>query len=282
MAELLELDMKDPGFAGRLGKSLTDTGFAVVVNHKVSSRIIGAAYAASKSLFALPLVTKLACETPKNGRQTGYTPVGLERAVGAEESDLKEFWHVMRDGHPEFKNLFPPGFKEAEALLNFFRELDICADRLLSALAIYLNYSSSHFVRMVESGRSVLRLLHYPAVEGEPKAMRAAPHEDINLLTLLVAADKPGLEIKTRDGEWLPVRTPPDAIIVNAGDMLQLCTDKRIPSTSHRVVNSPEGAVSRYSMPFFVHPRPQIVLSRAPYITAGQFLDARLRANGVK
>jgi isopenicillin N synthase-like dioxygenase len=147
---------------------------------------------------------------------------------------------------------------------------------------------------MTFEGNSILRLLHYPPIpEGtDPRCLRAAPHEDINFITILPAATASGLQLKDRDGSWLDIVSEPDTLIVDAGDMLARLTNDVIPSTTHQVVNSPEAKnKSRYSMPFFMHPNPNAMLSclpscrgagaKYPDITGGEFLMQRLREIGL-
>jgi isopenicillin N synthase-like dioxygenase len=122
--------------------------------------------------------------------------------------------------------------------------------------------------------------------------VRAGAHEDINFITLLVGASAEGLEVLTREGEWLPITTQGDAIVVNIGDMLQRLTNHVYPSTTHRVVNpqNENARKPRYSVPFFLHPNPDVVLDPLPQcvtpdnprrydtsITSHEYLQQRLR-----
>ena len=134
---------------------------------------------------------------------------------------------------------------------------------MLEALAPSLGVTEDYFKSMATNGNSILRLLHYPPVpdNAEPNQVRAAAHEDINLITILVAANGGGLELLDRDGKWLPVETDPDNLIVDAGDMLARVCNDVVPATTHRVVNPSGPNVSRYSMPFFMHPHPNAMLS---------------------
>jgi isopenicillin N synthase-like dioxygenase len=268
-------------FDDEFGRALESCGFAVVVNHGIIKELITSAYRAAVQLFALPLEVKQKCETPENGRQTGYTSLGVEHAKDQTVGDLKEFWHVMRPGcrHPE---KFPPEASEFKgALLALFGALEICSGQLLRSIGRHLEFPAGTFDEMTRSGDSVLRILHYPDVEGETTALRAAPHEDINLLTLLVPDTNQGLEVLGPDGAWIPVSCPPSGIVVNGADMLQLYTGGRIRSATHRVVNPEKKDGGRYSMPFFTHPRPEILLTTNPPFTAGEYLQQRLREIGV-
>ncbi len=144
---------------------------------------------------------------------------------------------------------------------------------------------------MAVDGNSVLRLIHYPPLKEKfvPGGVRAAEHEDINLITLLCEGTASGLEILTRDGKWLPIDTLQGQIVVDSGDMLSRVTNEVIPATTHRVVNPKEADLERYSLPFFVHPYPECDLTplpetgeaKFPPITADEFLQQRLREIGL-
>lgn len=262
------------------GRALETIGFVVVTNHGIPTQLIEDAYDAAKTVFSLSEQVKSRYSRPDLGYQYGYTPFGTEHAKDDPRPDLKEFWHIHRSGG-RVANVFPqivPVFERV--MTDMYTALDAASVRLLYMLSEYMGTYDRHFADMVHKGSSLLRVLHYPKIEGTPDGMRSAPHEDINLFTLLVAATTSGLEIKTKDGEWIPVNNPPNAIIVNCADMLQLHTAGRLPSMTHRVVNGDGG--ERFSMPFFVHPRPDVVLSSDPRITAGEYLDQRLREIGVK
>ena len=175
------------------------------------------------------------------------------------------------------------GIKKAE---NF----DPVVKLMLEALTGPLGLEKNFFEKMVHHGSSVFRLLHYPPIgkDVDPRCLRAAPHEDINFITILPAATAAGLQLKDRDGRWLDVNAENGTLIVDAGDMLARLTNDVIPSTTHQVINTPEaGQRSRYSMPFFMHPRPEAMLSclpscegkggaKYPDISAGDFLYQRL------
>lgn len=262
-----------------LGKGLERFGFVTVTNHGIPVEILRNAYEVARRTFALPEEVKRKYETPENGRATGYTSFGIEHAKDDPTPDLKEFWHV-RQNLPAEEMLFPREIADfAEVNVALFRALDGLSTRLLDAVGRHLGRPDGELSAMTREGNSLLRILHYPPVKPGTPGLRSSPHEDINFITLLVSATAAGLEILTRDGEWIAVTNPPDAIIVNAGDMLQLLTKGRIPSTTHRVVND---TGERYSIPFFVHPRSEVVLSEEPRVTAGEYLTQRLIEIGIK
>ncbi|RJF94111.1 isopenicillin N synthase family dioxygenase [Sphingomonas cavernae] len=301
---LLE-DQSDPeGFARDFGASFERYGFAVIADHGIDQALIDRAWALTAAFFDEPLAYKKQFHIPGQGGARGYTPFGLEIAKDASEHDLKEFWHVGRDlpaGHryratmPD--NLWPDrpeGFRETFTAL--FAEFDRVGARLLSAIARHLGLASDWFVDPVENGNSVLRLLHYPPISADAPGVRAGAHEDINLITLLLGAEEAGLELLDRDGRWLPIAPPKGAMVVNVGDMLQRLTNHVLPSTTHRVVNPPveRRGLPRYSMPFFLHLRPDFEIRTLPgcisadrpdrypqSITADEYLFQRLREIGL-
>jgi isopenicillin N synthase-like dioxygenase len=164
--------------------------------------------------------------------------------------------------------------------------------KLLGIIGHFLGFEPKHLESMAERGNSTLRALHYPPLKGGEKGLRAGAHADINFITLLLPPSDAGLEILRPKGEWMPVIYPTGGLIVNAGDMLESYTKFRkkegIRSTQHRVTNGPPGGPpspkSRYSFPFFVHPRADVVVGERngkPF-TAAEFLEERLKENGVK
>ncbi|MBU2136404.1 MAG: isopenicillin N synthase family oxygenase [Alphaproteobacteria bacterium] len=287
------------GFAQALGDSFTRYGFAVIGDHPLEQARIEGALAAAKAFFALPEDAKRAYVVGQGG-QRGYTPFGVETAKGEAHHDLKEFWHMGRDlpeGHPYAPvmppNVWPgevPGFRDEVSWL--YGALDAMGLKVLEALAVYLGLERHFFAPTVDHGNSVLRLLHYPPTSGEGPHIRAAAHEDINVITLLLGAEEAGLEVLRRDGSWLAVNPPAGSLVCNIGDMLQRLTNHRLPSTTHRVVNpAPERrGVARYSTPFFLHFNPDYEIKTlagcvdaahpdryGDSITADGYLQQRLR-----
>ncbi|CAA9531210.1 MAG: Oxidoreductase [uncultured Sphingomonas sp.] len=267
---LTEADKDRDAFAQQLGRSFEEYGFAVIADHGIPPELIARAEDKAKAFFALPEEVKRKYALGQGGAR-GYTPFGIETAKGHQAHDLKEFWHVGRElaaGH-RFSdvmapNVWPeevPGFKET--FLELYDTFDRTGLKILSAIAGYLGVNEDYFADTVRDGNSVMRLLHYPP-QTEPTGahIRAGAHEDINTITLLLGAEEAGLELLTRDGRWIPVSPKAGELVINIGDMLQRLTNGKLRSTSHRVVNpAPERASkARYSMPFFLHFRPDFVI----------------------
>jgi isopenicillin N synthase-like dioxygenase len=284
-------------FAEEFGNGLKEIGFITLEGHGINPKLIEDTYAAIEKLFSLPLEVKQKY-AGVHGGQRGYTGFMQEHAKQRKVGDLKEFWHVGQElphGHPMAMdypaNVWVEEVPELKPLtLSLYRELERVARNMLEALALYFDLRPNFFTDMITNGNSILRLIHYPPLEeGMPEdAVRAAEHEDINLITLLCEATASGLELLTHEGEWYPVEALKGQIVVDAGDMLQRITNKVIPATTHRVVNPKGENTSRYSMPFFVHPYSGYLLETIPScitpdnpekwppITAGDFLYERL------
>lgn len=258
--------------ADDLGRSFQEYGFAVIRDHGIPQELIDRAEELSKAFFALPDEVKKAYYIPGGGGARGYTPFGTEKAKDANVHDLKEFWHVGRElpeGHPlsEFMadNVWPSeveGFRETFS--DLYEAFEVAGGRVLEAIALHLGLPRDFFVPTVEEGNSVMRLLRYPPLEGKEAegAIRAAAHGDINTITLLLGAEEAGLELLTKQDEWKAVEVPEGALVINVGDMLDRLTNGKLRSTTHRVVN-PRGEAAyraRYSMPFFLHFRPDYVI----------------------
>jgi isopenicillin N synthase-like dioxygenase len=292
-------------FTKAWGDGLTEFGFVSIINHGVDDALIRRTYADVARLFALSKEVKAQYSIPNGGGQRGYTPFGQEHAKNRKVGDLKEFWHVGRDlpaGHPRASvygtNVWPSEVATfRENTLALFDALDAAAAVMLQALAEYFKLPRTTFSDMAKDGNSVLRMIHYPPLKDMfiPGGVRAAEHEDINLITLLCESTSSGLELLTRQNEWITVDAVKGQIVVDSGDMLSRVTNVVIPSTTHRVVNPKTASddVVRYSMPFFVHPYPECSLRildacvseqnprKFPDITANEFLQQRLREIGL-
>ena len=292
-------------FVADLGKAYEEVGFVAVKNHGIPEELIDELYAHVKGFFGLPLDLKKNYEIPELAGQRGYTSFGREHAKGSEAPDLKEFYQygqTVEDEDPIAEE-YPNNVAVDEVpelsptLLRAYRNFENSGRALLKAIAIYLELDESYFEAHIVNGNSILRAIHYPPITREPaSAIRAEQHEDINLITLLVGASAEGLQILTKKGEWVAVTALPGQIVVNVGDMLQRLTNNRLCSTTHRVVNPPREhwGTSRFSIPFFLHPRGNMTLAclnncidnahpkAYEDATAGEYLDERLREIGLK
>lgn len=292
-------------FVNELGKAYEEVGFVAVKNHGISDDLIADLYKYVQAFFALPTETKLKYEKKELAGQRGYTSFGREHAKGYEAPDLKEFFQLgqtVTDNDP-IKEEYPDNVTVEEVpeftptMLTAYRNFETSGKSLLQAIALFLGLDEHYFDEYVHNGNSILRAIHYPPITSEPKsAIRAEQHEDINLITLLVGASADGLQILTKQNEWVGVTSLPEQIVVNVGDMLQRLTNNRLRSTTHRVVNPPRElwATSRYSIPFFLHPKGSMNLAclegciteESPKAyedaTAGEYLDERLREIGLK
>lgn len=270
-----KIDVRIPGWELKVLESFKSTGFAVLKNHGIAETLISDTYDAWATFFASPEKFEY---LRKEGSQAGYFPLKSENAAGYSAKDLKEFQHVY-EGQP-----CPPGVRSSTYAL--CEQLQALAEKILSGLDISLPSqlvtTQSLSSMASKSSNTLLRALHYPPLPAhldDPNAVRAAAHTDINLVTILCSATAPGLEVLSSSGEWLPIDSNPGEIVLNAGDMLSEATGGYLKSTSHRVINPVGDNISRYSLPFFVHPKPSVRLS-ARY-TAGEYLDQRLKEIGL-
>lgn len=292
-------------FVQSLGQAYEEVGFVAVKNHGVPDSLISQQYEYVQQFFSLPLEKKKAYQIEGLAGQRGYTSFGQEHAKGSDAPDLKEFFQfgqIVEDG--EIMGEYYPDnviVKEIPSfnptISNAYRHFEKSGKSLLQAIALYLGLDEFYFDKPVHNGNSILRCIHYPPITNEPKsAIRAEQHEDINLITLLVGASADGLQILTKQNEWVGVTSLPEQIVVNVGDMLQRLTNNKLRSTTHRVVNPSRELwhTSRFSMPFFLHPRSEMSLACLDScidvnnpkayddITAGEYLDERLREIGLK
>lgn len=276
LADFLSGDpAKKAHFVKKLGDSFSQIGFAIVSNHGLSTELRINLYDAVKRFYALPDEVKRKYYKEGIGGQRGYTPKGEEHAKGRTTGDLKEFFHFgqeVEDGDP-VKEFYPDNIwpEEIPAFSKYgfevFRTFEKSGQNLLRAIALYLDLEETYFDDKIHNGNSILRPIHYFPIEHPEKlpadAVRAAEHEDINLITLLMGASAEGLQVKRADGEWIAATPTEDQIVINVGDMLQRLTNNRLKSTTHRVVNPPREKMHqpRYSIPFFLHPKASMDLT---------------------
>ena len=292
-------------FVAEIGKAYEEIGFVALKGHFLDEDLVDNLYKEIKNFFALPLETKHKYEIPGIGGQRGYVSFGKESAKGKKEGDLKEFWHFGQyvEDDAERAKEYPENVTVNE-LEHFnevgkkaYQKLEETAKYVLRALALYLGLEETYFDNYIHNGNSILRPIHYPPITQEPdNAVRAAAHGDINLITLLMGAQGRGLQVQNHNGEWIDAIAEPDELMINVGDMLSRHTNNKLKSTIHRVINPPRElwGTSRYSIPFFMHPISEMKLNvldscvdkdnpkQFEDITAGEFLDERLRELGLK
>ncbi|MEL0642847.1 2-oxoglutarate and iron-dependent oxygenase domain-containing protein [Olleya sp. Ti.3.14] len=292
-------------FVAEIGKAYEEIGFVALKGHLLDEALVDDLYKEIKNFFSLPLETKHNYEIPGIGGQRGYVSFGKESAKGKKEGDLKEFWHFGQyvEDDAERAKEYPENVTVNE-LAHFnevgkkaYQKLEETAKYVLRALALYLGLEETYFDNYIHNGNSILRPIHYPPITQEPdNAVRAAAHGDINLITLLMGAQGRGLQVQNHNGEWIDAIAEPDELMINVGDMLSRHTNNKLKSTIHRVINPPRElwGTSRYSIPFFMHPISEMKLDvldscvddanpkQFEDITAGEFLDERLRELGLK
>jgi isopenicillin N synthase-like dioxygenase len=292
-------------FVQELGAGFENIGFVTVYNHGIPETLLLSFYNQIQQFFHLPEDIKLKYVDHAGG-QRGYTPFGVEHAKGNPLKDLKEFWHFGRDISDPFDPLHSvyPKNKWVEELPDFntigqkvFMEMERVGAIILKAIAIYLKLEPEYFTSKIFNGNAILRAIHYPPInQNDEPSIRAGAHEDINLITLLTGASASGLQVLDKSGQWLDVNHVNEHLVINVGDMLQRLTNNTLVSTTHRVINpvlETDTRKSRFSIPFFLHPRPETDLTCLPQcvgngqvplyepITAGDFLQQRLKEIGL-
>ncbi len=292
-------------FINDIGHAYENIGFVALKGHFLEDSLVNELYNEIKKFFDLPLDIKRKYEIPGIGGQRGYVSFGKESAKGKKEGDLKEFWHFGQyvENNPSLKQDYPknvfveelPRFNEIGK--KTYQLLEKTAKYVLRSLALYIGLEETYFDEYIHNGNSILRPIHYPPIQSEPKnAVRAASHGDINLITLLMGAQGKGLQVKNHKGEWIDAIAEKDELMINVGDMLSRHTNNKLKSTIHRVTNPPRElwGTSRYSIPFFMHPISVMKLDvlkecidqnnpkKFENITAGEFLDQRLHELGLK
>jgi len=273
------VDYQSPTAAQDFVKSLRETGFGVLKNHPIRQQLVSDIYKNWHDFFNSEEKHNFRYNV---GTQDGYFPPDVsETAKGHSKKDIKEYFHYYPWGQC-------PTAHKAE-LAQYYQEANQLAEQLLGWIEQYTpsdiasHYSQPLSSMIEKSDQTLLRVLHYPPLKGDEElgAIRAGAHEDINLITILPAANEPGLQVQLKNGDWIDVPCDFGNLIVNIGDMLQEASAGYFPSTSHRVIN-PEGTdktKARISLPLFLHPRPDVKLSERH--TAGTYLHERLVELGV-
>ena len=276
--DILTINYNDSDADRLFEKSLKNTGFAVIKDHPIDKDLIGEVYKEWENYFSSESKNNYMFDEVK---QDGYFPYLTENAKGSTAKDLKEFYHIYEWGRkphmigPKTMFLYRKLTNVASTLLSWIQKNSPeNVSKLFSVPLKDMIYKSQY---------NLLRIIHYPPLPGneELNSIRAAAHEDINLLTVLVAGSQPGLQVLDNNESWLDVTTDKNTIVINSGDMLNMASDNYYPSTTHRVINpDPHSNVSRYSMPLFLHPIDEVVLNEN--YTAGSYLQERLEEIGLK
>jgi isopenicillin N synthase-like dioxygenase len=286
---LKDLESNNKSTITLLSDALSNHGFFVITDHDIPFTLFNKSYEYSEKFFNLETSIKNKYSFREHAGARGYTPFGKETALGETVPDLKEFWHhgpiidktfderilqnILVSEVEDFNNVFD----------NLFIEMNNLGSKLLSAISLTLGLSNNYFVESTERGNSLLRLIHYPPSNNE-NIYRAREHADINLITLLIGANEPGLEVKDKADNWIPVSSSFEDIVCNIGDMMQLITNGKLKSTPHRVIKyKTDELKSRYSIPFFMHPSPDTILKSVfngdnEGVLAHDFLNERLKA----
>jgi isopenicillin N synthase-like dioxygenase len=307
--DLADFLSEDPNrkqkFVNEIGTAYENIGFVSLRSHFLDDALVSDLYKEVKAFFALDLAKKKQYEIEGLSGQRGYVSFGKEHAKGKKEGDLKEFWHFgqYEDAPKGSGDHYPDNIHVKE--LPHFNEigkevyiaLEKTAQEVLKALALHIGLEEHYFEQYATAGNSILRPIHYPPITSEPKnAVRAAAHGDINLITLLMGAHGRGLQVKNHHGQWVDAIANEDELMINVGDMLSRLTNNQLKSTIHQVINPPKElwGTSRYSIPFFMHPRSEMDLTCLPScvseaypklytnMTAGDFLNERLIELGLK
>lgn len=275
MVELVAVDYRAPDADVRFVESLRETGFGVLRNHPIEQGLVDSIYRHWSEFFAGD--DKYNYRYDRERQDGFFSREEAETAKNFEKKDIKEYYHYYPWGQcpehlrGELQQYYEAAHRLAAELLTWVEKY--------TPEKISATYSEPLSGMIDRSEQTLLRILNYPAMTGDEEegAVRAAAHEDINLLTILPAGSAGGLEVLTSENEWIEVPCEFENLIINSGDMLQEASDGYFRSTTHRVKN-PEGDERfkpRMSLPLFLHPRSDVVLSKRH--TAGSYLDERLR-----
>jgi isopenicillin N synthase-like dioxygenase len=260
-----------------LTSSLNNVGFFVINEHPIDKSLIKDTFALTEELFNLPFDVKNKYHVPGTNGARGYTPYGIETALNEKVADQKEFWHQGSTSNKDLMpNLYIDELSNFKLLDDLYIEFEKMGNQILQAFTNFNIDYNADISDCATNGNSVLRLIHYPAIE-EINPHRARAHNDVNLITLLIGGNEAGLEAQDKAGNWIECNCDDGEIICNIGDMLEIISNEKLTSTTHRVVTKNNSNRARFSIPFFLHPRPEIILNKNTKITADEFLTKRLQ-----
>ena len=260
-----------------LTSSLENNGFFVINDHPINLDLIKRAFDIAEEMFNLPYEIKQKYHVPGTNGARGYTPYGIETALNEKVADQKEFWHQGSTTNSALmSNIYIEEVNNFSDLDVLYKEFESMGVEILKAFTNFKLDYNSDISDAAQNGNSILRLIHYPPTDGT-NAHRARAHNDVNLITLLIGGNEAGLEAQDKKGNWVECNCDENEIICNIGDMLEIISNEKLNSTPHRVVSKGNEEKSRYSIPFFLHPRPEVMLDAEKTLSADQFLTKRLQ-----
>ena len=260
-----------------LTSSLENNGFFVINDHPINLDLIKRTFDIAEEMFNLPYEIKQKYNVPGTNGARGYTPYGIETALNEKVADQKEFWHQGSTTNSALmSNIYIEEVNNFSDLDVLYKEFESMGVEILKAFTNFKLDYNSDISDAAQNGNSILRLIHYPPTDGT-NAHRARAHNDVNLITLLIGGNEAGLEAQDKKGNWVECNCDENEIICNIGDMLEIISNEKLNSTPHRVVSKGNEEKSRYSIPFFLHPRPEVMLDAEKTLTADQFLTKRLQ-----
>ena len=260
-----------------LTSSLENNGFFVINDHPINLDLIKRTFDIAEEMFNLPYEIKQKYHVPGTNGARGYTPYGIETALNEKVADQKEFWHQGSTTNSALmSNIYIEEVNDFSDLDVLYKEFESMGVEILKAFTNFKLDYNSDISDAAQNGNSILRLIHYPPTDGT-NAHRARAHNDVNLITLLIGGNEAGLEAQDKKGNWVECNCDENEIICNIGDMLEIISNEKLNSTPHRVVSKGNEEKSRYSIPFFLHPRPEVMLDAEKTLTADQFLTKRLQ-----
>ena len=260
-----------------LTSSLENNGFFVINDHPINLDLIKRTFDIAEEMFNLPYEIKQKYHVPGTNGARGYTPYGIETALNEKVADQKEFWHQGSTTNSALmSNIYIEEVNNFSDLDVLYKEFESMGIEILKAFTNFKLDYNSDISDAAQNGNSILRLIHYPPTDGT-NAHRARAHNDVNLITLLIGGNEAGLEAQDKKGNWVECNCDENEIICNIGDMLEIISNEKLNSTPHRVVSKGNEEKSRYSIPFFLHPRPEVMLDAEKTLTADQFLTKRLQ-----
>ena len=260
-----------------LTSSLENNGFFVINDHPINLDLIKRTFDIAEEMFNLPYEIKQKYHVPGTNGARGYTPYGIETALNEKVADQKEFWHQGSTTNTALmSNIYIEEVNNFSDLDVLYKEFESMGVEILKAFTNFKLDYNSDISDAAQNGNSILRLIHYPPTDGT-NAHRARAHNDVNLITLLIGGNEAGLEAQDKKGNWVECNCDENEIICNIGDMLEIISNEKLNSTPHRVVSKGNEEKSRYSIPFFLHPRPEVMLDAEKTLTADQFLTKRLQ-----